>query len=72
MALVLLIMLGIAGLGVIVWLYYRDRRYLKRPVREVLSPSVQAEIKQEQREFARRRERFSGDLQRAQKERRLP
>lgn len=54
-------------IGLLVYFYRRDRRYLKARTREVLSDTVREEIAEEIEDGKRRQEKFKKALQSASK-----
>ncbi|MBI2340550.1 MAG: hypothetical protein HYU99_09350 [Deltaproteobacteria bacterium] len=66
---IIILVLGFLFLG---FYFYRDRKYLKRPAREGLSPELKKEIETEREDFKRRKERFEKALSRAQTKSRTP
>ncbi len=57
-----------AALGVLIYTYLRDRRYLKLPTSRAMSRELWGEIEQEHEEARARRERFQQAIERAKGE----
>jgi hypothetical protein len=44
------------------WLRWRESKYLKKPVKETLSPSLKKELEKEEQDAERRKKSFEGEL----------
>lgn len=59
---------AVAAMGMLLFTYVRDRRYLKLPVSKAMSRELWGEIEQEREEALARRERFQQAVERAKQE----
>ena len=65
MLLSVFIVVFLLGFLFLIFYFFRDRKYLKRPTREVLGPELKKEIEGEREDFNRRKERFEKALSKA-------
>jgi len=56
-----------AAIGVVAWVFIRDRRYERKRTSEVFSPGLKEEIEEERADGMERREKFQEALKSAQK-----
>ncbi|MBI4411867.1 MAG: hypothetical protein HY541_05230 [Deltaproteobacteria bacterium] len=66
MLLSLFIFIFLLGFLFLVFYFFRDRKYLRKPTREALGTDLRKEIEEEQGDFKRRKERFEKALSKAQ------
>lgn len=57
----------VIAIGLLVYYYRRDRRYLRERTRDVLGPALKKEIENEVAEAKRRQEKFKQSLENAAK-----
>lgn len=67
MILILFTILGVAAVVFLIYLFIRDRRYLKKPTREALGDDLRKEIEREKRLFETNKARFDDALEKAKK-----
>ena len=61
----LFILTLLAASSLLFWIHLRDKRYLKKPVREALGPELKEEIEKEKGEFADHQAKFQRAMERA-------
>jgi hypothetical protein len=59
---IFLMVLFFGLLGALGWLRWRESKYLKKPVKETLSPSLKKELEKEEQDAERRKKSFEGEL----------
>lgn len=65
-------LLFVLAFAFLFWLGQRDRRYLKKPVRDVLGKEMRREIEKEREEFDERKKQFTQVLEKIQKKNKTP
>lgn len=65
--LIIFILALLAASAFLFWMRLKDKRYLKKPVREALGPELKKEIQKEKKEFADHQEKFGKALEKAMK-----
>lgn len=65
MWIILFLIILLVAIGLLVFVHIRDKRYLSKPVREVLGEELKEEIEKERNEFAQHQEKFQKALEKA-------
>lgn len=64
---IIFILTLLAASAFLFWTHLKDKRYLKKPVREALGMELREEIEKEKKEFAEHQEKFQAAMEKAGK-----